>query len=121
MKYRFTQQERLKSKIIIDKLFSQGKGFVKYPFKIQYLAIDQPIHAVVFSVPKRNFKRAVDRNRIKRLMRETYRLNKSLILQNDLPMQAIFFIYIAKDMPSYDLIERRMKISLKELKKRVAN
>lgn len=118
MDFRLRPQERLKSKILIEELFKSGKGFVSYPIKIQYLAQNTQQHKVAFSVPKRNFKRAVDRNRIKRLMREAYRLNKAIINQEDMSKQTIFFIYLAKDIPTYKVLEKAIQNSLKKLHKR---
>ncbi|SRR5690554_6697550 len=118
MNFRFTKQEKLKSKTSIDKLFQEGKGIVKFPIKMQYMPHSKPTHQIAFSVPKRNFKRAVDRNRIKRQLREAYRLNKHIIFDKNLPPQAIFFIYIGKKLPEYDLLEKRMKICLKELSRK---
>lgn len=118
MNYRFTREEKLKSKTTIDSLFQEGKGMVKFPIKMQYMSHEKPMHQIAFSVPKRNFKRAVDRNRIKRQLREAYRLNKHILYENEIPSQAIFFIYIAKDMPTYKNLEKRMKACFHELIKR---
>lgn len=115
MDYKFTKEERLKSKITIEKLFQEGKGLVKYPIKMQYMPYEGSIHQVAFTAPKRSFKRATDRNRIKRLMREAYRLNKHILYDQQIPAQAIFFIFIAKQMPRYEDIEKRMKQCLNEL------
>ncbi|HLS10801.1 MAG TPA: ribonuclease P protein component [Flavobacteriaceae bacterium] len=115
MSNKLTKDERLRSKISIDALFKKGKGIIKYPIKMQYMSHDRPVHQVAFTAPKRNFKRAVDRNRIKRLMRETYRTNKHILSEKDIPAQAIFFIYIGKKMPTYANLEKRMKGCLKEL------
>lgn len=118
MDYKFTREERLKSKTSIEKLFQEGKGLVKFPIKMQYMPHDRPMHQIAFTAPKRNFKRAVDRNRIKRQLRETYRTNKHLLYNKDVPSQAIFFIYIGKDMPTYANLEKRMKQCLNELNKK---
>lgn len=118
MSYKFTKEERLKSESSIEKLFNEGKGLVKFPIKMQYMPHDRPMHQVAFTAPKRSFKRAPDRNRIKRQMREAYRLNKHLLYEQNIPSQAIFFIYIAKQMPSYTDIDKRMKQCLSELVKK---
>jgi|SRR5690625_3107015 len=118
MSYKLTKEERLKSKTSIDKLFKEGKGFVKFPIKMQYMPHDRPLHQVAFTAPKRNFKRAVDRNRIKRLMREAYRTNKHILYNNKVQSQAIFFIYIGREMPTYAYLEKRMQQCLKELSKK---
>ena len=82
MKATFSKIERLKSKKEIDILFSDGKSISKYPIRLVYKKTDFnekiKIRAGV-SVSKRNFKKAVDRNFIKRLMRESYRKNKYIV------------------------------------------
>lgn len=115
MNTKFTKDERLKSKTSIEKLFQEGKGTLKFPIKMQYMPHDTALHQVAVSVPKRNFKRAVDRNRIKRQMREAYRTNKYLLYNKAIPPKAIFFIYIGKEMPTYAQIEKQMKRCLKTL------
>src|ERR1700709_2705743 len=77
--YTFKKEERLCNKKLIDKLFHNGSSFLCYPFKASWLLVDGaaqfPVQ-ILFSVSKRRYKHAVDRNLIKRRMRETYRLNK---------------------------------------------
>ena len=80
MRYTFRKEERLCSQAIIEQLFKDGKSFAIFPFRIVYNTVDLPANVpaqVTFSVAKKRIKRAVDRNRIKRLMREVYRLNKA--------------------------------------------
>lgn len=115
MNNKLTKEERLKSKISIELLFKEGKGRVRFPIKMQYMPHDRPMHQVAFTAPKRNFKRAVDRNRIKRQMREAYRTNKHILYDKEVPSQAIFFIYIGKEMPLYADLDKRMKQCLNEL------
>src|ERR1700761_6552929 len=85
--YTFTKEERLCNKKLIDTLFHNGSSFLCYPFKVSWLEADFagtfPVQ-IVFAVPKRRFKRAVDRNLIKRHMREAYRLNKQQYLYGPL-------------------------------------
>ena len=81
MRFTFRKHEKLKSRKLIGKLFEEGKSVKKFPLRLVYLQTEHTSDSKIqagFSVPKRNFKRAVDRNRIKRLMREAYRLNQSL-------------------------------------------
>ncbi len=78
VKFTFKKSERLSSKKDIQELFNNGSSFYLYPFKVITLPADtSKLHQVLFSVPKRLFKRAVDRNLLKRRMREAYRLNNS--------------------------------------------
>jgi ribonuclease P protein component len=113
--YTFTKEERLCNKKLIDELFHNGSSFLCYPFKVSWLISTetQPYPAqVLFAVPKRRFKRAVDRNLLKRRMREAYRLNKEQHLY--LPLkekdkQIIVSIgYIGKEIAEYTLVEKKM-------------
>lgn len=78
MKYTLSKKERLSSRKRIEQLFSTGRTFNVYPVRVFYCFIlsEAPGVQVLFSVPKKRFKKAVDRNRIKRLFREAYRLQK---------------------------------------------
>ena len=84
---KFYKEERLCSKKSLDLLFKNGSSFLLYPFRITYLFIDEvhPYPAqVVINVAKKRYKRAVDRNLIKRRTREAYRLQKQLLLYSHL-------------------------------------
>jgi len=112
MRNTFRKQEKLKKKKLIDELFARGKSISVFPLKMVYLEIDHEsdykIQAGV-SVSKRNFKRAVDRNRIKRLMREAYRKNKYFIYNSqDTKKHIIMFIYQGKKEISYEMMEEKM-------------
>ena len=113
--YTFTKEERLCNKKLIDGLFHNGSSFLCYPFKASWMLTGSeqqfPVQ-VVFSVSKKRFKRAVDRNLIKRRVREAYRLNKQVQLYNSLVEAdkkiALSLAYIGKEIASYDLIEKKM-------------
>ena len=110
--FSFPKKEKLTSKIIIDRLFKDGQSKFKYPFRVLFLSdklYSEPFPQLVISVSKRNFKRAVDRNRIKRLIREAYRLQKEELL-------ALF-----PSKPSYVAIlyTAKEEIQLEELKKKL--
>lgn len=107
----FKKIEKLKSQKLIEKLFSEGKSFAAYPLRLVYLQTNfedaSKIKAGV-SVSKRHFKKAVDRNRIKRLMREAYRLNKSKYLHNIPEQYAFMILYIGKTDIDYKTISKKM-------------
>jgi ribonuclease P protein component len=110
-KFTFRKEERLSKEKRIQELFDKGSSFYLFPFKVFFMPNPDPaypFHQVVISVSKRNFKRAVDRNLIKRRIREAYRLNKGLLpVQNKL---LIAYIYSVKDiLPSAQIHERLVK------------
>ena len=83
MRFTYPKSEKLKSKKTIDLLFSKGKSVSKFPLRLVYVTLDEENDAkttVGVSVSKKHFKHAVDRNYYKRILRETYRLNKCLLL-----------------------------------------
>ena len=116
----FRKEEKLKSKRAIDSLFSDGSSFKEYPFKVLYNRINSSActNQVLISVPKRRFAKAVTRNRIKRLIRETYRLSKSDLKKNS-ELQgkyfALAFVYIGKDVPKLEPLNNAMKNALNKL------
>lgn len=117
--FSFHKNERLCSKKVIDKLFTEGKTVFVYPLKIVYLETQLPLKNKVqagFSVGKRNFKKAVQRNLIKRRMREAYRLNKQKLYdetgENHL---AVFFIYTGKTISEYKQVETAVQKAIKKL------
>lgn len=102
----YSKKEKLKSKILITQLFTEGKSIKKYPLKLVYLPLSGPrigTHQAGVSVPKRNFKRAVDRIHIKRLMREAFRKNKYLVVDQH-PSFAFMFLYIGREQEDYHKI-----------------
>lgn len=112
MRQTYRNEEKLKKKDLITELFASGKSTSVFPLKMIYLQYDHhspfKIQAGV-SVSKRNFKKAVDRIRIKRLMRESYRKNKYLLYENeDTKKHLMMFIYQGKNEVSYELMEKKM-------------
>jgi ribonuclease P protein component len=113
------KNERLKSRKLIEAVFSKGKSFTQYPFRISYLTTELsfPLQAG-FAVSSKNFKKAVDRNRIKRLTREAWRLQKQSLLEQLLTQKkqlAIFFIYTGKELPEYSMISAKMHLIIEKL------
>jgi len=112
MRNTFRKEEKLKKKNLITDLFASGKSASVFPLKMIYLKNDHESPFKVMagvSVSKRNFKLAVDRNRIKRLMRESYRKNKHLIYNDDdTKKHILMFIYQAKREVSYEQMEEKM-------------
>ena len=116
MKFTLGKQERLKSRKLIEKLYKEGNSVKAFPLRMMYLKTthtsDFPAQVGV-SVPKRNFKKAPDRNRLKRLMRETYRLQKAIVYDN-LDQPYVFMIsYLGKDKWNYEDLQAKMEKLLK--------
>lgn len=121
------KDERLKSRKQIDKLFAKGKSFVVNPFRVYYVVngqwsmVNSPLQFGV-GVSAKNFKRAVDRNRIKRLTREAWRLQKSELkelLGISNKQLNVFFIYTSKEIPGYKFVFDKVKSALDKLIKTV--
>ncbi|MHA6279005.1 ribonuclease P protein component [Salinimicrobium sp. CAU 1759] len=112
----FGKKEKLKSKVMIDRLFAEGNSVKKYPLRLVYLPLKDPsekLNKVAVSVPKRNFKRAVDRIKIKRLMREAYRKNKYLVNSNLAGNYALMLIYTGREIWTYTDLFRSSQELLK--------
>lgn len=121
MVHTFRKSERLCSRTVIDEIFSKGKELRKFPYLLKYIYSTEvavnPVQIVV-SVPKKRAKSAVDRNRLRRQIKEAYRLNKDelqLYFQNNKCSIVIFIIYTGKEKEVYTLLEEKLKVILKEL------
>jgi ribonuclease P protein component len=119
--FTFGRNERLKSRKRIEQLFKEGKSFNAFPFRVSYLS--QPSSSTLqfgAGVSTKNFKKAVDRNRIKRLTREAWRLQKN-ILEESLKATDrhffVFLIYTQKELPDYKTIYDKTGSILKKLVK----
>lgn len=111
MSFTYPKKEKLKSKKLIDQLFTEGKSVSAFPLRLVYLGttFDDAVMAKTgVSVSKRNFKTAVARNHIKRLLREAYRLNKGQYFNNLTTPHAFMILYIGKEKPTFAQIENRM-------------
>jgi ribonuclease P protein component len=119
-----SKKEKIKSKKLIEQLFLEGQSVSAFPLRLVYLQTsfnDNTIVKTGVSVSKRNFKKAVDRNRIKRLLRESYRLNKTSSFNNITTQYAFMILYIGKDKPVLSQIETRMKLLFEKFNKAVSN
>jgi len=117
------KNERLKSRKQIEQLFTQGKNFAVSPFRIYYLVSTLSTGSAVNlqfgpGVSGKNFKRAVDRNRIKRLIREAYRLQKNqlqeVLKQKKLQLN-LFLIYTGKELAEFNMVKEKVNVILNKL------
>ena len=125
MKNTFAKEERLCAKKRIDMLFRSSSSFVLYPFRVVFVfeknneTVHYPPCQSIISVSKRRYKRAVDRNSIKRMMRECYRLQKSndlipFLLKHNVTLY-LAIQYVGKQILPYDVFNAAMKKMLKKL------
>jgi len=118
-RFSFRKSERLSRKKHIKELFDKGSSFFLYPFKVFYLenTVDQdPSNQILLSVPKKNHRKAVHRNRIKRLIREAYRLNKHILSSSSDKRYFIAYIYVGREIAEYNDIKSKLKKVLLRLK-----
>ncbi|MEG0795086.1 MAG: ribonuclease P protein component [Odoribacter sp.] len=118
--YSLSKSERLCSKTLIEELLTSELSFVKYPFRIvlkDSSCLGEYPARMAISVSKKRFKRAVKRNRVKRLTREAYRLNKLEFYKNIAPGHTIdiLFIYLDYNLPLYLKTEKAMKSALQKI------
>lgn len=131
-RYTLGKTERLKSRKLIDEVFKQGKAFSVFPFRVVYLIkkfgeiehstenskLETVYLQTGFTASTKYFKKAVDRNRIKRLMREGYRLQKNELQQQLATTNLqlfVFFIYTGNELPEYKVVHEKVAHVLKRL------
>lgn len=121
--YTFTKEERLCSKKQIDLLYKNGSSFLLYPFRVSHLLVAEPKIfpvQVLISVPKKRYKRAVDRNLLKRRIREAYRLNKAenFYLTQEIGSQCLLLSiqFIGKEIVEFNYIQTKLLLVFAKLR-----
>jgi len=122
--HRFPKSERLRSKKIIDSFFSPadkslGGHVFLYPFKIFWLNPKEgnklPFPQVIFSIPKRYFKKATARNRLRRQIKEIYRTHKLALFHNKIVPFALGIVYIAKEKHDFSFMKKKLIQALEKI------
>lgn len=123
-KYTLPKEERLSWKRYIDQLFAEGQSFIAFPLRVVFLYVESeelPTVSIIASVSKKRFKRAVKRNYIKRLIRESYRLKKHDLIE---PLKEankkllVGFLYVDKEIPEFKDMEKAMNKAFNILKEK---
>ncbi len=119
--FSYSAKEKLKSRKLLDELFASGKSFSVFPVKVIYKevadTIDFPVKVGV-GVSSRHFKKAVDRNRIKRLLRESYRLHKQPVLDFTVKHNKkiiVFLLCIDRVLPDQAILHTKMPLIIDKL------
>ena len=125
--FKFTKEERVTGEKRIETLFTQGRSFMAYPFRVVFLetahSLAMPL-SILISIPKKRLKLAVHRNRMKRLTREAYRLNKHLIKDALLRKEVhidVAFIYVKDELSDSATVEKGLRKALRELMHYIGN
>ena len=121
----FSKSEHLCGDTRISRLFTQGESFIVYPLRVVYIVTtneEKEVVSVLISVPKKRFKRAVKRNKLKRLIREAYRHNKHQLIDTMIANGKklhLAFNYVSDDEMDLDAISKKMKIALEKLSAKI--
>lgn len=121
MDQRFREHERLKSRKLIGRIFKEGRLIKAYPVMLFYLqdeslALQRP--QVGFSVPAKKLKKAVDRNLMKRRMREVYRLQRDELGVQALENTALMLVYVKPGLTDYEQVQKSLQKGLRTLAER---
>jgi ribonuclease P protein component len=119
-KFTYSKQEKLKSRKLLNQVFAEGKSMNAFPLKIMYTTQDiesLSTAKIAVGASSRYFKKAVDRNRVKRLIREAYRLHKHNLLDliPEKKQLSVFILFVGKDMNETGLIAEKMPLILQKL------
>lgn len=121
MNFGFKRKSHLKSKLIIDQLFASGKVITERPFRLVYLEMETPVEKgvqILISVPKKRFKLAVSRNKIRRMTSEIYRLG-SVSFQHQIKEEnrqiALAIIYIGNRRTDFIKSKEKLEVALQKL------
>ena len=123
MRFKYSKKDKLKSKKLIEQLFTEGKSVTVYPLRLVYLKTEFEDGSVLktgVSVSKRLHKTAVARNNIKRLLREAYRLNKPLYFNNSSTSYAFMILYLSKDGTTFDELNDKMRLLFEKFLSKVS-
>ena len=124
MNFKYSKKDKLKSKKLIEQLFTEGKAVTAFPLKLIYLKTEFEDGSQLktgVSVSKRLHKTAVSRNRIKRLLREAYRLNKPRYFNNSSASFAFMILYLSKDGTTFDKLNDSMKLLFRKFTDKTSN
>lgn len=126
-RYTFKKEERLTGEKRIENLFAQGRSFISYPLRVVFLETPSDSGfsvSILISIPKKRIKLAVKRNRLKRLVREAYRLNKTFfdtaLLQENHRLE-VAFIYVKDELTNYAAIEKAVVKALENITQQLTN
>jgi len=125
VRYTFPKSQRLTGKKEIDTVYKEGQTLKKFPFVVKYVRNvemeDESLKAL-FAVPKRRISKATSRNKVRRKLKEAYRLHKhslEKVLEDSNQKMALFFVYTGKENANYALLEEKIQLILNELAKRI--
>lgn len=119
--FSYNKQEKLKSRKQLDALFKTGKSFTVFPLKVFFVFADDTQDNIIktgVGVSSRHFKRAVQRNRVKRLLREAYRTEKLPLheaLSKGNKKLAVFLLFVDRTLPEYSLLKEKMQLCIQRL------